>query len=548
MLGEMAFILWYFTRNKSEGMKLSKRKKQIVIDCLKDKIKGDILDDNKVLLNYAHDKSIYEIIPMAVIFPENHDELCRTVQILREFNLSITARGGGSGTAGACLSNSFIIAFKRNGPFSHIGRFVEEKATVSTSAGVIHRKLQDFLKEYNYYLPADLSSSTLCMVGGNIATKASGPHALKHGSIDTYLQHCTFVDYRGKVINTKDKQTIPHSLITKIMQLEKRINSNPELYQRLKRREKRKISSGYNLFPLLDKSITIGTKISRLLAGSVGTLGIITNAEFTVEPYIKERATVHLFFSSLELAGEAVQLILELDVAAIEIISAQTIKHLKEKQIGTLFAYPDNSHLLMVDLEGPCIGETISKIKKITKSGRLSISTPIKVLVKKDEQNLSWNFRKMILPHILRYKPDLHALSVVNDVGVEPVNLSQFIPRIETIFKKFGLTAVIYGHAGSGNLHLRPFFKVTDPNLKAIIQKVADEIYSTVLDFDGTITAEHGMGPVRAPYLKQEWGDEFYSIMKEIKSIFDPDNVFGSKAMFSEAPITENMKPFTRKD
>jgi FAD/FMN-containing dehydrogenase len=104
------------------------------------------------------------------------------------------------------------------------------------------------------------------------------------------------------------------------------------------------------------------------------------------------------------------------------------------------------------------------------------------------------------------------------------------------------MDALIYGHAGNGNLHLRPLFDMTDPNLQERMKEITDGVYEIVFQYGGTVTAEHGMGRVRAPYLKREWGEKLYGYMKEIKAIFDPNGLFNPGVMFNNDPITEHFR------
>jgi len=150
--------------------------------------------------------------------------------------------------------------------------------------------------------------------------------------------------------------------------------------------------------------------------------------------------------------------------------------------------------------------------------------------------------RKQILGLIRNPQPGFQALSVVNDVGVPPENLAGFISEVEQVFARQRLTSLIYGHAGSGNLHLRPLFDLTLPGLPARIQRLADEIYQVVLRYGGTISGEHGMGRLRAPFLPREWGAALYGYMREVKEIFDPGDLFNPGVVFSDRPITDHLR------
>jgi FAD/FMN-containing dehydrogenase len=251
---------------------------------------------------------------------------------------------------------------------------------------------------------------------------------------------------------------------------------------------------------------------------------------------------VLLYFDDLAETGRAVSFLRELDVAAIELISRDTVRVIREHAVVPESLAPD-SHMLFVELTGPELKGRIEQVAAHLERSGLKMSLPPAVAVAEDEIKKLWDVRKQILWMIERPKPGLRALSVVNDVAVPPARLAEFIDDAQKVFAAHGMTALIYGHAGDGNLHLRPLFDTTLPGLRERIQRLADEIYETVIRHNGTVTAEHGMGRLRAPYLKREWGEALYNYMKEVKSIFDPEGILNPGAMFSDEPITDNMRP-----
>lgn len=132
---------------------------------------------------------------------------------------------------------------------------------------------------------------------------------------------------------------------------------------------------------------------------------------------------------------------------------------------------------------------------------------------------------------------------MVNDVGLDVARLADFIRDVERFFDELDLVVAIYGHAGSGNLHLRPLFDRHAPDLPALLTRVADRVYGAVLGYDGTITAEHGMGRLRTRYLPLEWGEDMMRHMRRVKQIFDPDDLLNPDVMFSERALTDDLRP-----
>lgn len=510
---------------------------------LREVVRGRVLIDETSLRQYSRDRSIYEIRPRMAVLPEDSEDVQRLVEFSSREGLPVTPRGGGSGLAGGALGQGIVMALPQNEFWGRLTGFSEipKGARVSASAGVYHNELQKFLRERGFFLPADVTSAEISRIGGNIATRASGPHALKYGSIDRFLEQAEFVTARGELVDTADERTIPQRFKKGLADLRQRIRADEAAWGFLEKRKGLKTASGYNLFAFL-KELSPGGLIAQLLAGSVGTLGIITSVTLRGEVHERGRAAVLLYFDELAETGRAVSSLREQDVAAIEMISRETGRVIREHAMVPESLAAD-AHILLVELTGPELKGRIEQLTSRLKQSGLNMSQPPAVAMAEDEIEKLWEVRKKTLWLIEHQRPGLRALSVVNDVAVPVARLAEFIGDAEKVFAAHGMTALIYGHAGDGNLHLRPLFDTTSPGLRERVQRLADDVYETVIRHNGTVTAEHGMGRLRAPYLKREWGEAIYNYMKEVKSIFDPQGILNPGAMFSDEPITDNMRP-----
>ena len=244
-----------------------------------------------------------------------------------------------------------------------------------------------------------------------MATKASGPHALRHGSIDKYLKSLVFVMADGTIVDTADMKTIPRKIIKGVEGLRKKIRMNETVRSRLEKRKNRKIASGYNLFTLLD-DVPPADTIAHLLVGSVGTLGVITEATLYGEPIEKGQGTLLLSFSSLAQAGEAVLAIKELDVAAIEIMNAKSVEVVCQKRSLAPEAMQAEGHLLLVEVKGAHYLKTLSKIERLVDEHSWSLTAKPVRATSKEEQKQLWATRKALLPTFLHYSENMRALSV----------------------------------------------------------------------------------------------------------------------------------------
>jgi FAD/FMN-containing dehydrogenase len=499
-----------------------------------------VLSERQALTPFSIDQSIYQLWPLIVVVPRDLEDVVVTVQLAREAGLPLTPRGGGTSTAGSALGTGIILAFRRGSSMNRILNFSASPPRVTIEPALLHDDLQRYLRERGYFLPADPSSGSICLLGGNIATKASGPHAFKHGSIDRYLESLQFVTAAGEVVDTEDEGTIPQHIHDAILNLRTEILADSAAVARLQARLDMKIASGYNLAAFL-RYERVGDLVTQMLVGSVGTLGIVTRATLRVEPYVPERALTLLYFRHLDQAGDAVLRIKPLGVAAIEIINARTIAIVKARDAH--LAVPDGeAHMLVVEYEGPERHEQIDRVEGIVRGQGYALAWDPITEEGVESQSEVWKVRKELLPTVLSYRRDRKAYSLVNDVGVDEAYLAPLIRDVEAIFARHGLEAAIYGHAGNGNLHLRPLFDPADPNLRQVMQQVANEVYEAVFRYGGTITAEHGMGRVRAPFLEREWGPAMVSTMRRVKEAFDPKGLLNPGAMFPVQGLTEHMR------
>jgi glycolate oxidase len=510
------------------------------------RLHGQVLTDEKSLSRNAVDQSIYEIRPLAVVVPQGAEDVAEVLRFAREEHIPITPRGGGSNTAGSALGRGIVLAFSRLGPLNRIVDFgdVDGQPTITVEPGLLHDQMQRFLRERGLFVPADPSSGAISLLGGNIATKASGPHAFKHGSIDRYLRHVQFVTLSGDYVDTADESTIPPRIREGILALRDDILADATTVRRLEARKDMKLASGYNLFTFI-RHHTLGEFVAQLLVGSVGTLGVITQASLRAEPYAEGHAAMLLYFRSLQEAGDVVQHLKPLDVAAIEVMNYKSIQIIKERNPDV--EMPDGeAHLLMIEVTGPERLEQLARVEQVIRERGYALAWPPQTVEGQAEQARLWKVRKALLPTLIGYSRELRPLSVVNDVGVEETQLADFIREVEGIFARHHLMAAIYGHAGSGNLHLRPLFDVRAPDLKAQVAAVADEVYAAVLRHGGTITGEHGMGRLRTRYLAAEWGPDIMGYMRRVKRIFDAEDLLNPEVMFSDRALTDDMKSFSR--
>lgn len=480
------------------------------------KIQGRVLHDKKTIEKYSHDSSSYSMKPALVIIPKGEEDIIATVRYARQKHLPITGRAAASNVCGSALGRGIVIDFSSmKSLISRRGR------SVRIQPGMIYDELNRRMKPL--FLPYTPSSGSFCSIGGNVSTKASGLRGVKYGGVDNFVRSIRFVDTTGRIVDTA--VSLPPDLEKSVMALRKKLLGDKAVMKVLKKKDPLKTSSGYNLsaFYQYKRPEEI---VTHLMVGSVGTLGLFTEIELELVPLPKKTITCLAFFKTIEEAGATALKLLPLGPSALEIMDAFALD-----RIRTSHHLPKSQAALLIEFDSPTKRTRLEKLLE-----KYAMEYLIETSQRKQEK--LWDVRTSMLERIEEEKGK--AISFIEDVGVPVQHLVAFIQDVQAILRKNRIEAVIYGHAGEGNLHIRPL--IPEHHWKQTVQKLADDVFAAVFRYGGTITGEHGIGRNKAPYLKREWGPRIYGYFHEVKNLFDPTDLFNPGIMFSRGKITDNVK------
>lgn len=485
--------------------------------------------DEKSREAVSRDWSIYRILPQAVCRPADEQELLRLTALAAEERVPLTLRGGGSGTGGAALSPSVVIEL--SGPFWEAEpELLEEGAFVRTRPSVSYNRIAALLAPLGRTIPADPSSAAISTIGGNIATRASGPHALRHGSMDRYLHSLTIIPGTAERIDTAHRDS---HLAAGLQERSARLSD--AVRRRIADHENLKSASGPRLLSLLEAPGEPGT-LTSLCCGSLGAFATVTEAVIRTTPLAPERSVIlHAAASD----AEAVEMVARLgggDTLAIELIDSVSLRIGAQKQLreaGLLTGEQERrlrsngAHLLIHETERP---EAVAMHQG---------QSP---LADAGAQRL-WQIRKGMLWRMGRLNRRFKAYSVINDLAVPRQRLGELIAGVREIAREIALPLPFYGHAGDANLHFRPLFRTDAPDLEAKLRHLAEGSYRLVTSLGGTVTGEHGLGPLRTPFLELEWGTEGVELFRSLKGLFDPQGILNPEALLPRRDILEHFDP-----
>jgi len=528
---------------------------------IKNFFKGDVLDDEKTLLKYGRDAGFFFVKPKLVVFPKDLQDIEKLVSFVAENkrdnpSLSLTARSAGSDMSGGPLNESIIVEFDKY--FNKI-REVGDNYAVS-EPGVYYRDFEKETLKKGLIFPPFPASREICAIGGMVANNAGGEKSLIYGKAKDYVLSIKAVlrDGReyvlekisaGELQNKIAQNDLEGEIYKKVFEvikdnLDKIKNAEPKVS---------KNSAGYNIFEVWDGK---NFDMAKLLTGSQGTLGIITETKLKLVPVKKYSRLLVIFLNDLNLLPKIVNAVLEFKPESFETYDDHTfklaikflpkiikrmkggaislgIKFLPEIWMGLTGGIP--KLILLPEFAGNDLNEIDRRIKTVyEKLKPLGLKMRIN---KSSEESEKYQIIRRESFSLLREKvKDRQTAPFIDDLIVRPEYLPEFLPKLYKILDKYpSLIFTVAGHAGDGNFHIIPLMNLDDPSQKAVIPKLMDEVFDLVLNYRGSITAEHNDGLIRSPYLKKMFGEEIYKIFEEIKNIFDPQNIFNpGKKVYSD--------------
>jgi FAD/FMN-containing dehydrogenase/Fe-S oxidoreductase len=503
-------------------------------------IKGKVFTDVLHRAAYSSDASIYQILPACVVYPRDAEDVSATVKFAGANHIPVAARGAGSGVAGESLCSGIILDVTR-----YMNKFWEsgnERTRITGSRfeivmcqpGVVLDDLNNHLARYGRKFGPDPSTANRAVIGGCVANNATGAHSLQFGYTGDYVERIEAVLADGSIVeltNDADPQELINKNLSRIAKgCAELLSGKGEVIEKALPATKRN-RSGYNIAGTYHNG---KIDLARLMAGSEGTLALFTKVTLRTVPLPEANGLLQLEFDSLDKMAKAVPIIVNCGASACELMDsrliAMAIEHLPEYRD----VLPANAvAALLVEHVGDSPEEVKRKIKK-TDSAVGNLAAKRTIVLDEQTQKRIWKARKDAVPLLERGKGRKRPVPFIEDVSVENKNLGAYITGLQAIGKKYDVEMSYYGHAGDGVLHVRPYLDLGDSRDVEKMTKIANDVFTLAWSLGGTVSGEHAVGLVRAAFLRQQYGDEFYNLLCGIKRIFDPDGLLNPGKIISE--------------
>ncbi|SKB73185.1 FAD/FMN-containing dehydrogenase [Parapedobacter luteus] len=506
-----------------------------------------------ILRAYSTDASVYQERPLAVVIPKDPDDLRELIAFARRHGITLIPRTAGTSLAGQVVGDGIVVDMSKY--FNRVLEVNPEERWVRVQPGVVRDDLNAYLRPYNLMFGPETSTANRAMVGGMIGNNSSGLHSIVWGDTRSHLLSANVLldDGSEVVFEALNEQALFNKLVLdnregQIYRQTIDLLSIPANQRAIKtgypRPSLTRRNTGYALDMLIDASQPFN--FCKLLAGSEGTLGILTEAKLSLLPLPpKEVGLLCIHCHTLIESLHANIIALQHHPAASELVDKYIMDFTKGHptyQYNRFFIEGDPEALLMVEFRGNSLAEVQRKAEALSAdllAKGLGYAYP---LITGHRTNLVWDVRKAGLGLIRNLPGDIQPVNLIEDCAVSPEDLPAYITDLQRILERHGLKASYYAHAGAGELHVEPLINLKTTEGRETFRTVLAETAQLVKKYNGSLSGEHGDGRLRGEFIGAVLGSEVYGLLKQVKAIFDPQGVFNAHKIVDTPPMDKFLR------
>lgn len=524
----------------------------------------ELINNEGVLIDYSTDGSVYRDRPLGVVYPRCKEEIRETILYANAYNVSLIARGAGTSLAGQVVGDGIVVDVSRY--MNNIVEVNEEEKYAIVEPGVVRDVLNKRLKRSGLMFAPETSTSNRCTIAGMVGNNSCGANSLVYNSTREHLLEAKGFLSDGSEVHFKDLNDEEfeekllldglegdiyrglYNILSSKDNREKIIAGSPD--RRLKRR-----NNGYAFDMLIADDADdneIGHNLCKIIAGSEGTLMFITEIKVSlVELPPPIGALVCAHFKTLEESLNANLIMIDktksntTSVYAVELMDGEILKLAERNGLqkeNSFFISGSPGALLIAELRGETdiavdelCKEMIDRLKESGFGYYYSI-------VKGKDMGKVWALRKAGLGVLSNMKGDAKPVALIEDTAVIPEYLPDYINDIRSMLADYGLKCIYYAHIGTGELHLRPVLNLKDKHDVELFHTVAQRTAELVKKYHGSLSGEHGDGRLRGEFIPYMLGQEVYEMICQLKTLFDPNNVFNKCKIIGAPPMNTYLR------
>lgn len=502
---------------------------------------GDALTDYASRLVNATDNSVYQVLPQAVLCPRHHADVVLLVKLAAEERfreISLSPRGGGTGTNGQSLTHGIIVDLSRYQ--NEILELNVEQGWVRVQPGVVLDQLNAFLKPHGLFFAPTLSPSNRATLGGMVATDACGKGSRVYGKTSGHILELELVFSDGtqftsgpmdeaRLAETKQRsdrlgeavRVVDEIVVQKRELIEQQFPKIPRFL------------TGYNLAHVRAPGKPFD--LNPLISGSEGTLAFVTGAKLRVLPIPAHKRLLAIRYASFDDALRAAELLVEAQPSAIETVDDKILSLARQDviwhRVAHLLAEPPGEHTAAVNLvefsatDAEALERQVANLCGQLDANRGGVGQALGYVLAPTEQDAAalWDLRKKGVGLLGNAPGERRPIPFVEDTAVHPKQLAAYIREFRAILDEAGVEYGMFGHVDAGCLHVRPALNLRDPNDERLFRQISDRVVELVHRYGGVMWSEHGKG-FRSEYSSRFFGEELYQDLRRVKHAFDPHN------------------------
>ena len=522
-------------------------------------LEGTLLFDDLHKTIYSTDASAYRMIPIAVAYPKNNEDIVRLIHFATQNKIALTPRTAGTSLAGQTVGNGIIVDVSKY--FTKIISFDADKKTITVQPGVIRDELNLFLKRYGLFFGPNTSTSNRCMMGGMVGNNSSGTTSIRYGvtrdkivEIKAVLSDgssAVFKELTSKEFLEKGKGNSLENTIYKTIYKElSNTEAQKEIVAEFPKPEIHRRNTGYAVDLLLKSELFSGTEptinLGKLLCGSEGTLAFTTEITLKVDdlpPTNNVMVVAH--FHTIQESLEAVIVAMKHHLYTCEMMDDTILdctKNNREQAKNRLFIQGNPKAIMMFEVASDSIEDAEIQANALVEDlQNNNFGYAIIKLYGADIDKII-ELRKAGLGLLGSIVGDNKAADSIEDTAVELSDLPNYIAEFAAMMKRYNQEAIYYAHAGAGEIHLRPVLNLKKKEDVVLFRTIATEVAHLVKKYRGSLSGEHGDGIVRGEFLPFMIGDKNYELLKRIKFAFDPNAILNIGKIVNTSKMDENLR------
>ena len=499
-------------------------------------------------LAWGTDAGFYRLLPKTVVHPDSESDIISLIQQAHNEHHHITWRAAGTSLSGQAISDDILAVVGKKWEKYTI---LDNGQRIVLQPGIIGQRVNELLAPYRRKSGPDPASIKSAMVGGIISNNASGMSCGIHANSDKMLQSVRIILSDGTLLDTGDSQSRDAfrqshpDFIARIETLRDQTRTNQALTNRIRSKYSIKNVTGLNILPFIEYDDPFDI-ITHLIVGSEGTLAFLAEATMTTLPILPYSASALIYFTDTRNACGAVIKLKQNPVSAVELFDYKALCSVKDSVEG-FDQLPASTMALLIKVEAESEIELNEQISIVNQTvAQFSTLRPHAFTSDPAAVTQYWAIRSGIFPSVGSMRP-IGTTCLIEDVAFPIHHLVEATEELQQLLERHHYDdAVIYGHALEGNYHFIINQRFDSQEEINRYEALMDDVATMVVDhYDGSLKAEHGTGRNMAPYVEREWGADAFLLMKEVKKLFDPNNIFNPGVIFNDDPKCHisNLKP-----